>query len=603
MNSTELRKKFLSFFRERDHAVIPSAPLVPENDPTVLFTTAGMQPLVPFLMGEKHPMGRRLTNAQKCIRTGDIDEVGDKTHHTFFEMLGNWSLGDYFKREAILWSYEYLTSKEWLGINVKQLAMSVFAGDVDAPFDQEAYNIWSELGIPEERIARLPKKNNWWGPAGETGPCGPDTEMFVWTGGGQAPVKFDPEDERWVEIWNDVFMQYYKTSDGKFEPLVQKNVDTGMGLERALAIMNGLDDNYRTDLFWPIIQELERLSGKSYEDNTRGFRIIADHIKAAVFAIADGATPSNKDRGYVVRRLIRRAIVKAHQIGIVDNFTVAVARIVLEIYRDVYFAGQNEVQDGVLDELEKEEVKFRRTLNAALKDLETYARMSGSYVGEDIPKRYELSGENLFDLYQSKGLPLEIALEEARRLNIMVKEDAVGVFEDKVRAHQELSRTASAGMFKGGLADAGDIATKYHTATHLLLAALRKVLGEHVLQRGSNITAERLRFDFSHPEKLTPEQIREVESLVNDQIRQDLPVDLEEMTLEDAKKCNAMGVFESKYGEKVKVYTIGKSKEEYFSKEICGGPHVRHTGELGRFKITKEEASSAGVRRIKAVLS
>lgn len=646
MTSTELRQKFLEFFKEKGHKVIPSASLVPENDPTVLFTTAGMHPLVPFLMGEIHPAGKRLTDVQKCIRTGDIDEVGDTFHHTFFEMLGNWSLGDYFKREAIEWSFEFLTSEKWLHISRDMLAVSVFAGDSDAPFDQEAYDIWRELGIADERIAKLPKKNNWWGPAGETGPCGPDTEMFYWTGGGEAPATFDPEDARWVEIWNDVFMQYNKTKAGDFQPLVQKNVDTGMGLERVLALMNGVSDNYRTDVFWPMIEKIETISGLKYGeksdeeyikadqqcwvDTRKQFRVIADHIKAAAFAIGDGAAPSNKDRGYVVRRLIRRAIVKAHQIGIINNFTSDLAKVVFEIYSDTpyfsshseepvltgdvripshsatvgSFAGptQDDKQKIILDELEKEETKFRRTLDRGFKILEAHKDTRHVDRMGNTGAVRSLTGEDLFDLYQSYGLPLEISLEESDRLGIPIGEKSIEQFNNLLREHQELSRTASAGMFKGGLADAGDMAVKYHTATHLLHAALRKVLGEHVQQKGSNITAERLRFDFSHAEKMTPEQIKEVEDLVNEQIEKDLPVTMEEMSPEEAKNSGALGFFEHKYGDKVKVYTVGISKDDFFSKEICGGPHVTHTKELGHFKIVKEEASSAGIRRIKAVL-
>ncbi|MFA5927432.1 MAG: alanine--tRNA ligase [Patescibacteria group bacterium] len=583
MTASELRQKFIDFFKEKGHTVIPSASLVPENDPSVLFTTAGMHPLVPYLLGEKHPGGSRLTDVQKCIRTDDIDEVGDKFHHTFFEMLGNWSLGDYFKKEAVEWSYEFLTSREWLGLSKERLAVSVFEGDKDAPFDEEVYGIWLELGIVPSRIAKLPKKDNWWGPAGLTGPCGPDTEMFYWTGGSDVPEKFDPSDNNWVEIWNDVFMQYNKTVDSRFEPLSQKNVDTGMGLERALAVVDGFDDDYRTELFLPIIKKIEEISGKNYEESTKEFRIIADHIKAAVFAIADGVSPSNKDRGYIVRRLIRRAIVKARGLGITNNFTSDLAEPVFETYAGVYSFSLQEV----ISELQKEETKFRKTLEEGLKLIASYK---------------QIDGKVLFDLYQSFGLPVEISLEEAKNCSAVIEGETMKQFNDLLRAHQELSRTASAGMFKGGLSDASDVVTKYHTATHLLNAALRKVLGDHVYQKGSNITAERLRFDFSHPDKMTPEQISAVESLVNDQISANLSVNREEMTMEDAQSSGAIGVFESKYGEKVKVYTIGQAIDDYFSKEICGGPHASRTGELGRFKIIKEEASSAGVRRIKAVL-
>jgi len=606
-SSKELRQLYLDFFKKYDHTVMSSASLVPENDPTVIFTTAGMHPLVPYLLGESHPLGKRLTNAQKCIRTDDIDEVGDKIHHTFFEMLGNWSLGDYFKKEAIQWSFEFVTGKDYLNIPLENFAVSVFAGDKDAPFDQESYDIWLSLGIKPERIAKLPKKNNWWGPAGETGPCGPDTEMFVWTGLEKAPDGFQEteSDPNWVEIWNDVFMQYEKLKgeDGfRFAKLKQHNVDTGMGMERALAVLNDTDDNYRTDLFWPIILEIEKLSGYKYGDKTdehhvgigeqcwvdvrKSFRIIADHIKAATFAINDGALPSNKFRGYIVRRLIRRAIVKANQINIDVDFTAQIAKKVFEIYKGVYDMDE----ELVLAELEKEENKFRRTLATGLKQFEKIAGIRS------------VDAKNLFDLYQSFGFPLELSLELAKEKNIPISTETIEQYNNLVHQHQELSRTASAGMFKGGLADAGEITTKYHTSTHLLLAALRQVLGDQVLQRGSNITAERLRFDFSYPDKMTTEQITEVENIINEKIKEKLPVDLREMSLEDAKNCGAMGVFESKYGEKVKVYTIGRSVDDYFSREICGGPHVENTGLLGEFKIEKEESSGSGIRRIKAVL-
>lgn len=596
MTSQDLRKLYLAYFEKKGHSVIPSASLIPQNDPTVLFTTAGMHPLVPYLVGEKHPMGKRLASSQKCMRTGDIDEVGDNVHHTFFEMLGNWSLGDYFKNEAIEMSFEFLTSSQYLNLPIEKLAVSVFAGDKDAPFDSEAYDKWVSLGITPERIAKLPKKNNWWGPAGQTGPCGPDTEMFYWTGQEAAPKNFQEtcDDPRWVEIWNDVFMQYNKSADGIYQPLSQKNVDTGMGLERALAVINGFDDNYLTDLFSPIIKEIEKISGKSYSENTKEFRIIADHLKAATFAIADGALPSNKGAGYITRRLIRRAIVKAHQLGIQENFTTQIAESVFSIYSGIYFSDEQsknysssevEKQNSIKDELEKEETKFKRTLAQGLKQF--------------AKEKDHLTGEIAFNLYQTYGFPLEMTIELANEENINVDIDE---FQKAFKAHQDLSRTASAGVFKGGLADASEQTTRLHTAAHLLLAALRQVLGDHVTQKGSNITAERLRFDFSHPEKMTPEQIKQTEDLVNQQIAKKLPVALEEMSLEDAKKAGAMGVFESKYGQKVKVYTIGQSATDYFSKEICGGPHVTNTSQLGQFKITKEESSSSGIRRIKAIL-
>lgn len=575
MTSKELREKFLEFFREKGHSIIPSVSLIPENDPTVLFTTAGMHPLVPFLLGEKHPGGKRIANVQACVRTDDIDEVGDAFHHTFFEMLGNWSLGDYFKEEAIKMSFDFLTSKKWLAIDKEKLAVSIFAGDSDAPEDEEAKSIWLGLGIPDERVKGLPKKDNWWGPAGQIGPCGPDTEMFYWSGKESAPKEFDSEDKRWVEIWNDVFMQYFKDKGGKYEPLSQKNVDTGMGFERTLAVLNGLDDNYLTDVFLPIIRKIEELSGKKYGDFKKEFRIIADHIKAAVFIIGDkrGVEPSNVLQGYVVRKLIRRAIRYGKVLGMPENFSASLVQEVAEIYKDAYPEIRRK-ENEIMTVVQNEEERFGKTLEQGLKEFN--------------------KGIDPFILFTTYGFPIEMTEELAKEKGIKVDKDD---FWKKYKEHQELSRTASSGMFKGGLADAGEKAVRYHTATHLLLAALRRVLGTHVFQKGSNITAERLRFDFSHSQKMTEDEVKKVEELVNSEIKKDSKVVCEEMSLEEAKKSGAMGVFESKYGEKVKVYAIGD-----FSKEICGGPHVKRTGELGSFSIIKEEASSSGVRRIKAVL-
>ena len=589
MTSIEIREKFLNFFKAKGHTVIPSASLIPENDPSVLFTTAGMHPLVPFLLGEKHPGGQRLVNVQKCIRTGDIDEVGDSFHHTFFEMLGNWSLGDYFKKEAIEWSYEFLTSSEWLGLDKNRLAISVFAGDEDAPLDQEAYDAWVDSGIPKERIAKLPKKSNWWGM--ETGPCGPDSEMFYWVGpsasSGQVPEKFDDSDSLWVEIWNDVFMQFNKGNDNKLTPLAKPNVDTGMGLERTLAVVNGLDDNYRTELFWPIIQKIEELSGKKYGESeivTRSMRIIADHLRAAVFIIGDerGIAPSNVGQGYVLRRLLRRAIRHGNLLGIKENFTTKLASVVIDNFELVY-TEFNASWKRVVSELEKEEEKFRKTLEQGLRE---------------FSKLKAVTGKDAFNLYQTYGFPIEMSQELAKESDLVVNEEE---FKNEFQKHQDLSRTASAGMFKGGLADASTETVRLHTAAHLMLEALRRVLGDHIQQKGSNITAERLRFDFSHGEKVTPEQIAEVEKIVNEQIQKKLPVHFEELPLEEARAVGATGVFEHKYGDKVKVYFIGNS-DNYYSKEICGGPHVSNTNELGQFKIIKEESVSAGVRRIKAVV-
>lgn len=637
MTAKELRHKYLDFFKSKGHTIIPSDSLIPQNDPTTLFTTAGMHPLVPYLMGEDHPGGKRVANVQKCIRTTDIDEVGDATHHTFFEMMGNWSFGDsastdgigkagYFKKEAIEMSWEFLTSPEWLGLDKKRLAVSVFEGDQDAPFDEESFNKWIELGVDEKRIARLPKKQNWWGPAGETGPCGPDTEMFYWVGDpDKVPESFNDDHDNWVEIWNDVFMEYEKTKDGKFSPLKQKNVDTGMGLERMLAAMNGLDDNYKTELFLPIIEKLEEISGVKYKERKKSFRIIADHIKAAVMIIGDdkGIAPSNTDQGYVVRKLIRRAIRHAKHLAINENFVESISNIIIDSYKGVYAEiGKN--KNNILTEVAKEEEKFRKTLDKGIRRLmkEIFGKKvigiekgtGNSHFDEESKTldevRNKITGKFLFDIYQTDGFPLEISLEEIQNiLNVSQKYDGKKLeeiidlnlikkdFNEEFEKHQELSRTASVGKFKGGLADSGEETKKLHTAAHLMLAALRKVLGDHVHQKGSNITAERLRFDFSHPEKLTDEQKAEVEKLVNEVIEKKVPVIVEEMSPEEAREQGAEGVFESKYGNKVKIYTVGE-----FSKEICGGPHVENTGELGHFKIKKEESSGAGVRRIKAVL-
>lgn len=581
LTAKELRQKYLDFFKGKNHAIIPSAPLVPENDPTTLFINSGMHPLVPYLMGEKHPLGKRLADAQKCIRTGDIDEVGDTTHHTFFEMLGNWSLGDYFKKEAIEWSWEFLTSEEWLGLDKKRLASSVFEGDVDASFDDEAHKIWLEIGMPEKKIAKLPKKNNWWGPAGVTGPCGPDSEMFYWVGDiDKVPDSFNDDNDLWVEIWNDVFMEFNKNDKGEYGKLAAQNVDTGMGLERVLAALNGFDDNYRTELFWPIIQKIEELSGKKYDENEetkKSMRIIADHIKASVFIIADGVLPSNTERGYILRRLIRRAIRQGHILNIKNNFTIEIAKIVQNIYIETY---SEVAQDKILIELQKEEEKFRKTLENGLREFE---------------KHKELNGKVAFDLYQTYGFPIELTKELAKEKNLVVNEDE---FNEELKKHQDLSRTASAGMFKGGLSDTKEKTTELHTVAHLMLAGLRKVLGENVHQKGSSINGERIRFDFSHPDKMTDEQKKAVEDFVNKVIASKTEVVMEEMTPNEAKNAGAEGEFGHKYGDRVKVYSIGE-----YSREICGGPHIKNTAEIqGKFRIQKEESSSAGVRRIKAVV-
>lgn len=598
MTATELRQKYLDFFRSKNHSVIRSASLIPENDATVLFTTAGMQPLVPYLMGEKHPGGSRLASAQKCVRTDDIDEVGDETHHTFFEMMGNWSLGDYFKEDSIKFSWEFLTSNEWLNLDPKLLAVSVFAGDDDVPFDEESFNYWLELGVPAERIAKLPRNNNWWGPAGTSGPCGPDTEIFYWTGDiNEVPNSFNDDNDKWVEIWNNVFMQYYKSTDGTFEMLKQMNVDTGLGLERVTAVLNNCD-NYQTDLFKNLIAKIEELSGKKYNDDLeikRAMRVIADHLKAATMIIGDerGVAPGNTDQGYIVRRLLRRAMRFARKLEITkDLWLKDLAEVVINDYQDSY----PELVDNrnfIYSELDKEEEKFSRTLEKGLLEFNKLTNPS-------------IDGVSAFNLYQSYGFPLEITEELAKEKGMTVDKDGFAIELEK---HQNLSRTASAGKFKGGLADSSEETTRLHTAAHLLLAALRKVLGDHIYQKGSNITAERLRFDFSHSEKMSPEQITKVEELVNLAIEKKLNVACEELSLEQAKNTGAMGVFESKYGERVKVYTVGLGDDsdtskwqDVASREICGGPHVKNTEELGKFKIQKEESSSSGVRRIKAVL-
>ncbi|MFA6307653.1 MAG: alanine--tRNA ligase [Patescibacteria group bacterium] len=577
MTSGQLKKHFFEYFQSKNHHLISSASLIPENDPSVLFTTAGMHPLVPYLMGEKHPEGQRLLSVQKCVRTGDIEEVGDATHHTFFEMLGNWSLGDYFKQEAINYSWEFLT--EILKLDKTKLAVSIFAGNKDVPeYDSESEKIWLDLGVDKNRIQKV--KDNWWGPAGQSGPCGPDTEIFFWSSQDKVPDIFDEADNRWIEIWNNVIMQYDKSLDGKFTVLKQKNIDTGMGLERTLAVLNGYDDNYLTELFQPIIKKIENLSNKKYTDDKKAFRIIADHIRSAVFILGDprGIAPSNKDQGYVLRRLIRRAIRFAKIINIQNKFCVELAEVIIDLYKTDYpELEQNE--NFIINELSKEEEKFGKTLTKGLRE---------------FAKQKNIDGQTAFILFSTYGFPLEMTEELAKENNIKINKIQ---FEAEFKKHQELSRTASAGMFKGGLADDSVMATRYHTATHLLHQALRNVLGNHVEQRGSNINEERLRFDFTHPDSMTLEQLKKVEDIVNQQIQTGLTVSFAEMSVAEAKKQGAIGLFGDKYGEKIKVYSVGD-----FSKEICGGPHVKNTKELGKFTIKKEQSSSAGIRRIKAIL-
>ncbi len=597
MTSAEIRQKYLEFFESRGHKIIPSASLVPENDPSVLFTTAGMHPLVPYLLGEKHPAGTRLANVQKCIRTGDIEEVGDYSHHTFFEMLGNWSLGDYFKKEALEWSFEFLTSPRWLGLDKNRIAVSVFEGDADAPFDTEAFEIWKKLGISEKRIAKLPKKNNWWGPAGKTGPCGPDSEMFYWTGDvAKVPESFNDDHPKWLEIWNDVFMQYNKTKSGAFEPLSQKNVDTGMGLERTVAVVNGLNDNYKTELFWPIIEIIEHLSGKKYDESEeikKAMRITADHIKAAVFIISDGIVPSNTGQGYVLRRLIRRAMHNMGNLSIEKGSLVGLVDTVIKLYGGVYENLRKNAKQ-VEYEVKKEDEKTEKSIEEGLKAFKTLEKKKRE--GEPI------TGEDAVYLYQTHSLSIDNTKGLANEYGRPLSDDFDKVAEEKMKAHQKLSQISSAGMFKGGLADSGEETKKLHTATHLLRQALEEVLGESIVQKGSNITPERLRFDFAFGRKMTDEEKQKVEALVNQKIAENLPMNKVVMKKIDAEKTGAAHVFGEKYGDEVSIYFVGDSLDSAWSKEFCGGPHVSNTGVLGNFKITKEEAVSAGVRRIKAVL-
>ncbi|MDD6040958.1 MAG: alanine--tRNA ligase [Clostridia bacterium] len=650
-SSKELRSLFLKFFQDHGHAAISSASVIPENDPTVLFTTAGMHPLVPYLMGAKHPAGTRLTDVQKCIRTGDIEDVGDFSHLTFFEMLGNWSLGDYFKREMIPWSWEFLTSPEYLGLPKEKLAFSVFAGDEDCPRDEESAQLWRDCGVKDDHIFFLPKENNWWGPAGTTGPCGPDTEMFIITDKEPCGPNCSPACScgRYLEIWNDVFMQYNKNAEGKFEPLSQRNVDTGMGLERTICVLNGKKSVYETDAFTDILARIAELSGRQYgsdEETTKAFRIIADHMRTSTFIMGDdrGVSPSNVDQGYVLRRLIRRAVRYGMGIGMPDGFTGEIARVVINQYKDVYPELERN-QAFVLEQLALEEARFAKTLRQGEKEFEKiytnvqntrstleailsaedkvalaqeYARTRKLRPSPDMMPIIEaanagdeqalmqainarlstlsvMDGRSAFRLYDTYGFPIEMTIELATEKGLTVDEND---FAERFKQHQATSQAGAEQRFKGGLADHSEQTARLHTATHLLHAALRKVLGPEVAQKGSNITAERLRFDFSFGRKMTAEELAEVERLVNESIAAKAPIICEEMTVAQAREQGAIGLFESKYGERVKVYTMGS-----FSKEICGGPHAENTGDLGSFKIKKEESSSAGVRRIKAVIT
>ena len=582
-----LKDEFIKYFVENGHRQIPSAPVVPENDPSVLFNTAGMQPLIPYLMGQTHPYGTRLCDYQKCIRTNDLDEVGDKTHHTFFEMLGNWSLGDYFKEESITYSFNFLTKV--LNIPTDRLAVTVYAGDENVPYDQEAHDLWKNLGISEGHIAST-KEDNFWA-AGETGPCGTDTEIFYFRSEEEIPRTFDTEDERWVEIWNNVFMQFNRKQDGTLEQLPKKNVDTGMGYERVLAVLEGVDDNYKTSLWRPIINKIEEVSNKTYEGNEKSIRIIADHIRTAVFISADnaGIKPSNTDQGYILRRLIRRAIrhAKKLNIEIQSNWEQEIAISIIEEYKK-YYPELEKNKETVLEVLKTEKEKFNRTLEKGLREFEKQTKD-----GNDI------DALTAFHLYDTYGFPIELTEELANEKNLKV--DIEG-FKQKFKEHQELSRTASAGKFKGGLAGNSEIETKYHTATHLLNAALKITVNKDVHQKGSNITQERMRFDFSCDHKLTDEEKQKTENLVNEWIKAGLDVTVEEMSKSEAIASGAECMFIEKYPDIVTVYSIGNEKYGTVSKELCGGPHVKNTSVLGTFKSKKEEASSAGVRRRKAIL-
>lgn len=577
-----LKDLYIDFFVRHGHKQIPSAPIVPENDPSVLFNIAGMQPLIPYLMGQPHPCGTRLCDYQKCLRTNDLDAVGDTTHHTFFEMLGNWSLGDYFKDESIAWSFAFLT--EDLGIPVEKLAVTVFAGDDDIPFDQESYDKWLSLGIPEQHIAKTREDNFWI--AGESGPCGPDTEIFYFRGDEEVPTVFDPEDSRWVEIWNNVFMQYHKDSEGKVSELSKKNVDTGMGVERTVAVLEGVKDNYQSSVWSDVISLISNLAHLPYEGNEKSMRIIADHMRTAVFISADttGIKPSNTDQGYILRRLIRRAIRHAKQLNMdmSIDWECQIAKVIIEKYKG-YYKELEENENVVLDVLKTEKMNFIRTLEKGLKEF-----------AKATKDQKDIDGVTAFHLYDTYGFPIELTLEMASERGLKVDEEG---FYKKFMEHQELSRTASAGKFKGGLAGDGEVEIKYHTATHLLNAALKIVVGSDVHQKGSNITSERMRFDFSCDHKLTDEEKMRVEEIVNGWINDGLVVTVKEMKKEEAIASGAECMFVEKYPDIVTVYSIGD-----VSHELCGGPHVKNTSELGHFKIKKEEASSAGVRRIKAVL-
>ena len=603
--SQSIREMYLNFFKDRGHKVIPSASLIPENDPTVLFTTAGMHPLVPYLLGEKHPAGNRLTDVQKCVRTGDIDDVGDASHCTFFEMLGNWSLGDYFKQEMIPWSYEFLTGKDYLGLDPENLAVTVFGGDDTLPCDNEAAALWEKAGIKKENIYYMPRENNWWGPAGLTGPCGTDTEMFIIRKAKCSPeCNPDCKCGAFLEIWNDVFMRFNKQADGSYTELSQKNVDTGMGLERALCVLTGKSSVYETDLFEDAIKVISELTGKAYDadpETTRAFRVILDHTRTATFMIGDekGIVPSNTDQGYILRRIIRRAVRFGRKIELPEGSLAKIAQAYIEKYKSVY-PELDVNRDKIFEELAKEEAKFNKTLQQGLKEFEkclSGIERKNAFMAQNNPDyvpEKRINGKQAFHLYDTYGFPVEITDEMAKERGFSVDMDGYkAAFEE----HQNKSKAGSEQKFACGLADNKEATTRLHTATHLLHAALKKVYSPDVNQKGSNITEERLRFDFNLPQPMTADEIKKVEDLVNDVIQQNLPVVMQEISLEEAKEQGFTGLFESKYGERVKTYTIGD-----FSKEICGGPHAATTGELGTFKIVKEQSCGSGLRRIKAVL-
>ncbi len=601
MNANELRSKYIEFFKSKNHVEISGQSLIPENDPSVLFTTAGMHPLVPYLLGEKHPAGTRLTDYQKCIRTGDIDEVGDPSHLTCFEMLGNWSLGDYFKKDSIAYSYEFLTSKDWLALDPRKISVTVFAGDDNAPRDEEAAEVWKSVGMPEDKIAYLPASDNWWA-AGPTGPCGPDTEIFYWVGEGLPPAGSNKgtDSANWMEIWNNVFMQFNRVDEKTLVPLPKQNVDTGMGLERTNCILQGKTSVYLTEVFQPIIQKIGELAGGyvygTDEEKDKSVRIIADHSRSSVFILGDqkGVTPDRVGAGYVLRRLIRRAVRHGMKLGIDKDFMAEVAAVVVENFKNAYpELEQNSAK--VYKELTAEEAKFRQTLK---KGEAEFQKMLPNLMKN--PKKI-ISGKVAYNLYETYGYPLELTQELGAENGFTV--DVEG-FKEAERKHQEASKTAEAGKAKGGLTEQSDVTTKYHTATHLLQQALVNVLGNQVAQKGSNITNERMRFDFTFERPMTPEEIKQVEAIVNEKIKEDLPVTMEVMPLADAQAAGARALFTNKYGEDVMVYTVGRDvKNDWFSKEVCGGPHVQHTAQIGEFKIEKEQSSSAGVRRIRATIS